>query len=145
MENWRDYVGYQPINADDAKDTTKLRKAFYLMATPGSIGGVHNIQMLSMEFSMDDVKLTDEEVGVEVEALIGQFPIKQIEDDIGLARAKQDVFYTSGRGVALTNYNTSWFYHGSQRFDTPIIVCGINDKYIVLKHPNFDSYGFTVS
>lgn len=146
MNNWRDYVGYQGINSDDFEDKTKPITAFYLTAMEDGRNGFH---ILRLPFMPDEVVLTDQEVGVKVEELLNEFPtVQHSQNDnpgIDLERAKNQVAKDSRRGSAQTNYNNAWFYKGSTQFDCPIIVCGIDDKYIVLKHPNFEKYGFNVT
>ena len=146
MQNWKDYVGFQPINEADFNDTTKPLYAHYLTARDDGASG---FRIFRIPFMSNDVTLTDEEVNVKVEELLTEFPTvhisKNYNPSIDLERAKIQVAKDSMRAAAQTNYNNTWFYKGSYAFDVPIIVCGIDDKYIVLKHPNFEKYGFNVA
>ena len=138
MQNWRDYVGYQPISLTDKDTENTTIKLFYLTAIPGGV------RILKEPFDLSEVVLSDSEVGDRVEELISQFPSLEIENAVALERAKLQVAKATGRGVATTNYNDTWFYKGANSTDAPIIVCGLEDKYYIFKHPNFNQYGFNV-
>ncbi len=148
MENWRDYVGYQPISLTDKDPENTTINLFFLTSYRGE--GIE-LRVLKEQFDLSEVVLTDEEVGSKVEELLLSFPKVKLEakrdmtiNDM-LIRNKEAVATASRRGRANTNYNDTWFYKGVSPMDAPIIVCGLDDKYYVFSHPNFKLYGFNVT
>lgn len=142
MINWKDYVGYQPINEDDFVNQPENLNIYYY-TTVNTDEGIRSA-ILKLPFTANDVVLTDEEVGVRVEELLLTLPKVSVKNSIDLERAKIEVVNNSRRAHPDTNYNNTWVYKGSTKYDAAIFVCGINDKYVVLTHPNFDKYGFNV-
>ena len=143
MKNWRDYVGYQPIALSDPDPNKTDISLHFLTGIENSDGNVR-LQILREKFDLSEVVLTDDEVGNTVEELLLSFPIVSCENIVTVERQKLQVAKDTNRGVATTNYNNTWFYKGTSPTDSPIIVCGLEDKYYVFKHPDFEKYGFNV-
>lgn len=142
MENWKDYVGFQPI-ADNYEIKDDAIPVFFLTVETQTSKGIA-ISILREKIDQSLFVLTESEVGDKVEEILNEFPQIKIEDEIQLARAKNQVAIVSHRGTANTNYNTTWFYKGINAFDAPIVVSQLVDKYHVFKHPDFEKYGFNV-
>jgi hypothetical protein len=141
MDNWKKYAGYTEVKTNPEGDEYKL---FYLKVIPNSSNYEFKIDFHS--FTLDQLTLTLDQVGAEVERVIGQFPTKVLTNEIDVMRARNDIAKESRRAWANTNFGNTWFYRGSNEIDCPIIVAGGGDadKYMVWKHPDFDKYGFTV-
>ena len=141
MKNWRDYVGYQPIALSDPNNTTI--GLHFLTGLANNDGNI-SLRILRENFDLSEVVLTDDEVGDAVEELLQSLPTARCDNVVAIERSKLQVAKDTNRGVATTNYNNTWFYKGTSPTDAPIIVCGLEDKYYVFKHPDFEKYGFNV-
>ena len=142
MENWKDYVGFQPV-ADDYEIKDDVVPVFFLTIETQTSKKIA-MAILREKIDQSLFVLTESEVGDKVEEILNEFPQIKIEHEIELARAKNQVAIDSRRGIANTNYNNTWFYKGLNAFDVPIIVSQLGDKYYVFKHPVFEKYGFNV-
>lgn len=149
MENWRDFVGHQKtavaIRPIGKARPNRVRITFF--KTSVDVDGEKRTTALSVEkldVPLDEVNLTDEEVGVEVERLLHTFAHRSSSDPIDIERAKFGVAKRSMRGSAMTNFGKVWFYRGTSAPDAPIIVAEYQGKFAIFQHPNFDDYGFIV-
>ena len=146
MDNWKDYVGYQPIKELNDQGKAGL---FYLVVGPTTettpAGDTRMFIRIDKEmFLPEDFTLTEAEVGPAIETLMMRFPIINVANMVDLERAKLNVARETRRGVATTNWNDIWYYKGDSPTDSPIIVVSYEGKYAIFEHPKFMTYGFVV-
>lgn len=148
MNNWKDYVGYQPLNEEE------LPKAYQIVVytvKPEENGSSLVSQRMDVARHMDEVEidlsemtLTEDEVGQAVEDVILTFPTQEIKSIVELQRAKINISRTSRLAPPPINFNAAWYHNGSFT-DSAIYVIGYKGQYAVKKHPDFDKYGFVVA
>jgi hypothetical protein len=139
MKNWRDYVGYQPLDQYEAP------KGYYVLTAvkpnaDGSPSGSFTI--IREPIDVSEITLTEDQVGQAVEDVMKSFPKKDIITNIDLEQAKVQVAEDTRRAFATTNFGRAWYYHGGSFTDSAIYVIEYRGKYAVKKHPDFDKYGF---
>lgn len=166
MENWKDYVGFQPIG-NNQPDDVGGGMVFCLRCVKD--GHTVTTTVERSVLTKDDY-IYGGEIGYAVEIVLSQFPKfipekenttfwnkvltfmslrKWIGDtDFSIWKQKHEVAKQTRRGVANTVYKNEWrevhFYSGNNMVDRPIIVSELNGKYAIWKHPDFDKYGFVV-
>ena len=140
MNNWKDYVGYQPLNEEE------LPKAYYTLAytvqTADNGSSFVSPRINRVLIDVSEMTLTEDTVGQAVEDVLLTFPTQEIKNEVELMRAKNNVARTSCRAHPNTNFNGAWYYKGSSVTDSAIYVIGYKGQYAVKKHVNFDNYGF---
>ena len=139
MNNWKDYVGYQPLNEEE------LPKAYHILVytvktdAGGDLFVSPRINRVLIDVS--EMTLTEDEVGQAVEDALLTLPTQEIKSAVELQRAMNNVSLTTRHAVPTTNFNGTW-YHNSSVTDSAIYVIGYKGQYAVKKHPDFDNYGF---
>jgi len=142
MDNWKDYVGYQPLNEEE------LPKAYYTLVYTvqttdnGSPFVSQRINRVLIDVS--EMTLTEDTVGQAVEDILLTFPTQEIKSEVELQRAKNNIAITTRHAVPETNFNGAWYFNSSVT-DSAVYVIGYKGQYAVKKHVNFDNYGFVVA
>lgn len=162
MKNWKDYVGFQQTTDWFWHKPTKFN-SFYLTIKRESIV---SITIERKDITPSDFIHSEDNIGDAVESLLVSFPTWEIEDKkewndpdslykkCTIARINNKIAQNSRRGVGNSEFEfdkgTVYFYKGyNNQLDSPIIVSQYlsneGDKgYFVMKHPDFDRYGFVV-
>lgn len=139
MNNWKELVGYQPLQSQDSK-------LYYL--TCKFENGLHSFVIESQVVVCD----FDEETLIEkLNEIFDSFTTKVTNSQIQIEKAKVHVARRSLRGIANTQWGNAIYYKGQQgphlatsQVDVPVIVGEFEGKYGILVHPKFDDYGFIV-
>lgn len=137
MENWKDYVSYQP--AQEGSDTAMV---FYLYCEKDESDECIccSIEKKAIDKSQSIYDYIT--IGDAVEKTIAEFPKLVVEN---LDREKVRVAENTRRGFAKTNFGSAWFYNGTTIVDKPIIVVDFDGSYAIVKHPKFNDYGFNIA
>lgn len=149
MQNWKDYVGFQPI--DTKIENFVGAKVFVLVFDPS-----YKAELKSFCIPHDQYKYTADEIGSIVEEAIKSFPTLNanlnLNQDSSLGteefirlkkkRIENKIAANNRRGAGNTWFEDCVFYSGITAFDNPIIVSEYNGLYAIFLHPNFDKYGF---
>lgn len=136
IENLKEYIEFQTIDTEDDADTMSI---FYLRVNGQSPLDIN----MSIEKTTVDLDLSEEEAAKLIDQYLTDFSEVVENDTIAIERAKFNIAKKSRRGSANKNYKNSWFY-ASASYDQPVLVAEHNGKYAVMKHPDFDNYGFIV-
>lgn len=161
-----DFVGYQERIKDD--DTT-TDNAYYL-----TFNNTNGRISIDVEKTVVDCVLTELEMLERVKTIFTEFPEYYIPKFSGEEyrweqyktkwkfpwfrrynaqeryyfyynlRVKNQIAKQTRRGAGNTQYGNTLFYKGTSEEDCPIIVLKKGDSYGVLKHPNFEQYGFNL-
>ena len=145
MNNWKDYVGYQPLNEEE------LPKAYYTLAytvqTADNGSSFVSPRINRVLIDVSEMTLTEDTVGQAVEDVLLTFPTQEIKSIDGLQLAKNKVEAAGGgygrRSIA--NCNGAWYHKGDSVMDNAVYVIGYKGQYAVKKHPDFDNYGFKIA
>jgi len=140
MDNWKDYVGYQPLNEEELPKY--YNTLIYNVTTKADGSPDVSVRIMREKIDISEMTLTEDEVGQAVEDVLLTFPTQEIKNEVELMRAKNNVARTSCRAHPNTNFNGAWYYKGSSVTDSAIYVIGYKGQYAVKKHVSFDNYGF---
>jgi hypothetical protein len=143
MNNWKDYVGYQPLNEEE------LPRAYYSLVytTTTNEDGSLNVstRINTVAIGISEMTLTENEVGKAVEDVLSTFPKREIKNIVELQRAKNEIALTTRHTFPDTNFNDVWYYNGPGSIDSAIYVISYMGHYAVKKHVDFEKYGFIVT
>jgi len=145
MDNWKDYVCFQPLR-QKCIDDNKTYLLFYMIPKQNE-SNAQTLYIFKEYVKGSHITLTRDQVGDFVESIFSEFKSLNIKSDDDLQKAKSEVATKSKRGKPNTKVGKTWFYKGNSYADGPIFVCG-NDKdnrYYVFKHPNYLDYGFNMT
>lgn len=159
MNNWRDYVDYQPRNPDASEDTPT--SIVYLNCTLNE--QLSNADTENRKISLSLVKEEIEDsafiydeanIGDAVERTLFEFDewtdYPEVRDEqyefIVVHRIRNRIAQETRRGFGETEFvlgnKQVVMYVGKSKSDAPIIVTEKDNKYAIFKHPNFKKYGF---
>lgn len=155
--NWKHYVGYQPVDEGNlANDESVPNIPVYYLETT-RVGDEIYIGLKKIPIPKENYCLEENLVGEVVYQMLLNFPkwTKWIGDatqecsDLNIDRIKNNIASNTRRGIGnivlqLADNKKIVFYSGKTSPDNPIIVSKYNGKYTVVKHPDFDRYGFVV-
>jgi hypothetical protein len=145
MENWKDFVGFQPIQiAEDEKFEGGM--VFYLQVLPfeNLEIGQFNIEIRKALIPPKEYNILSSEIENKIEEVLKTFPAAEARDQFQLQRLRTNVAIVTRRGAATTNFENVWYYNGKNVFDRPVVVSEYKGKYAIWKHPDFEKYGFRV-
>lgn len=139
-ENWKDFVGYQPLNGID-------QVILYLVTNKNSDKIGVTVSCESHRFTEADFTIDESNIVEAIKDVLNLFPKKQCLDSVELRQAKNAVAFVTRRGVPNKNCGNVWWYSSvsdtdMRNADSPIIVSSLNGKYAIFKHPKFMDYGF---
>lgn len=136
MENWRDLVTVVTANGPNCKV-----KHFQSRYKPDS-------NDTELEFIVTDIpvvcNLTEDQLINQLDTILTSFTTTCKNDHMSIAQAKNNVAAKTRQGPANMTYKNAMYYKGSTSGDSPILVGEYNGMYGIFKHPNFDTYGFTI-
>lgn len=140
MNNWKDYVAFQPLNEELPNHYMTL----VINDTTREDGspGLPAILIMREKIDESEMTLTEDEVGQAVEDVLSTFPTQEIKSEVDLMRVKNEIARTCRRAHPASYFNGAWYYKGSSIYDSAIYVIGYKGKYAVKKHRDFDKYGF---
>ena len=159
MKNWRDYVGLQQVT-----------DYFWYKPSKFNIQYIRYDFSLKIDaefFKINNYTMDELAVGYAIEYLLTSFPKwtdwlvwneeTQCEYDVFLEMQKYRICNRiakntcRGRGNTLfeTDKELVYFYNGKHIYDRPILVSEYlsnegSKGFVVMKHPDFDRYGFVV-
>jgi hypothetical protein len=146
VENWTEYVGFQPSGSPKAETEFAGTMIFYLQVSFEPLGvGEINISIARSIILATMYDIPGNEIGDRVEETLSEFPTRYAGNIYQLNSLKTKVAMETRRGAATTNFGDVWYYSGNNEFDQPVIVSEHKGKYAIWKHPNFDKYGFRVT
>lgn len=137
IENWRDLVGYEEIQAS-------VGKVHYMKMTSNSDNGAsQQIMMQIMRYEVE-CTLTETELCDKLDAILTSFSNTCENDAISIERANLESVSKQKRGMPNTSYKNARYYKGPSSYDSPVVVGGFEGKFGIFKHPEFDGYGFMI-
>lgn len=151
MINWKDYVGLQIVPEGDS--TGECWFLIMHINDDKHMSIVHDHIAFNCHQILTETAVT---IGGKVEAALRSFPEIEIHNVFELHAAQNRVAFNTRRAQATTNWENVWYYknkgtiHNSSEpspgslVDQPLFVMQQGDKYGIIKHPNFDKYGFVM-
>jgi hypothetical protein len=136
IENWRDLVGYEEIQAP-------VGKVHYMKMTSNSDNGVSRLTMQIMKYEVE-CTLTEEELCDELDRILTSFSNTCENNADAIKKACLVSISKQKRGSPNTSYKNSQYYKGPSSYDSPVVVGGFEGKFGIFKHPDFDGYGFMI-
>lgn len=156
MKNWKDYVGLQ-LSEHDAESGERLSK--FLVVNKEEKYNFF-ISLVDIVVLIEEYKYTEDDVGDIVESALMEFPKwdKPLTEECGLYNIGLQIARQTRRGMGETKFTngktTSIFYTSKKehafpiteinKYDAPLVVSEYKGKYAVVKHPDFEKYGFVV-
>jgi hypothetical protein len=136
MIDWKEYVAHQSMEGDGNK--------FLLFYLSSHVVPNTNVAVSIEKMSVDenDLDLTEDRMIEELKEVVKTFPKATATDELTKKRLAVEVAKNSRRGMANKEFGGALYYKGSNVFDSPLFVVSKGDRYMVIKHPNFEKYGF---
>lgn len=136
IKDLKPYIDFYDVK--EVEDDTA--KVFYMVVESTGPLDMH-LEIKSQECALN---LTEAEAIKQIDTLFNSFTTTVENNPVEIERAKNTVAKKTRRGRANLNYNNTWFYKGSYKADSPVIVAHCDGRYAVFSHPKFDDYGFRI-
>ena len=137
IDNWKEYIPFQGPS-DQGIDKTIV---YFVVA---SNNPETKIQLSIIKQEVTDHPYTEDELVTAIKETLATFPKMICTTDIQLEKVKVEIARQSKRGMGNTECDNAIWYKGTSVYDSPLTVSSCNDKYALLKNPNFETYGFVV-
>jgi len=120
-ENWKGYVGYQPVSKPDSQKAI----ISYLDFASSSTNSME-FRINSTKIPVDQITLTEDELVIEINSQLRAFGTVKLSEgqlrENELIRAKNSCDQKNCQGKPNINISNIWFYKGKQDMDAPHIV-----------------------
>ena len=134
--NWRDLVGYQPLDERagtvyyfHVKNFHQTQKGNHVPADRFELGA-----------SVVECSLTEDVLIAHLSQLFRMFP----KTNLSLEKAKTKIAFNTRRGAGNRQWDNHIFYGGDHNYDWPIIVAEHEGLFAIFTIPNFEIYGYTL-